>query len=173
GLQDLPYLAKVQLVSWMAGTAVTIALVLAEVGLAALAAGWVVTQGLSAGACALRLRMQFAEVWNAPAVKPSMADAKDVFARSGWVSLSHAGHVFLNGSDLLLLGAVLGPAATVPYACTGKLITVLANHPQLLMQSAAPAIAEMRTSESRASILRVSTALMRAMLILSGGVACL
>jgi hypothetical protein len=88
------------------------------------------------------------------------------------VSLSQAGHVFLNGSDLLVLGAFLGPAATVPYACTGKLITVLAHHPQLLMQAAAPAIAEMRTSESRASITRVSTALMRAMLILSGAVAC-
>jgi O-antigen/teichoic acid export membrane protein len=67
---------------------------------------------------------------------------------------------------------VLGPAATVPYACTGKLITVLANHPQLLMQAAAPAIAEMRTSASRADVTRVAVALMRAMLILSGAVGC-
>ena len=62
------------------------------------------------------------------------------------MSLAQVGQVFLNGSDLLVLGAILGPAATVPYACTGKLITVLANHPQLLMQTAAPAMAEMRVS---------------------------
>ncbi len=172
GLQDLSYLAKVQLASWIAGTTVTIGLVLAGVGLAALAAGWVVTQAASAAACAVRLRSQFDDVWHAPAVKSSMADTRDVFARSGWVSLSQVGQVFLNGSDLLVLGAVLGPAATVPYACTGKLITVLANHPQLLMQTAAPALAEMRTSATHSEIARVAGALMRAMLIGSGAVAC-
>lgn len=172
GLQDLSFLAKVQLASWIAGTAVTIALVIAGVGLAALAAGWVVTQAASAAACAVRLRSQFDDVWEAPAVKPSVAEARDVFARSGWVSLSQVGQVFLNGSDMLVLGAVLGPAATVPYACTGKLITVLANHPQLLMQTAAPALAEMRTSTTHTEIARVAGALMRAMLIGSGAVAC-
>jgi len=173
GLQDLSYLAKVQLASWIAGTAVTIALVIAGVGLAALAAGWVVTQAASAVACAVRLRSGFAEVWGAKAIRPSVGEARDVFARSGWVSLSQVGQVFLNGSDMLVLGAVLGPAATVPYACTGKLITVLANHPQLLMQTAAPALAEMRTSATHADLARVAGALMRAMLIGSGAVACL
>ena len=172
GLQDLSYLAKVQLASWIAGIAVTIALVVAGVGLAALAAGWVVTQATSAVACAVRLRAGFAEIWHAASVRPSIGDARDVFARSGWVSLSQVGQVFLNGSDLLVLGAVLGPAATVPYACTGKLITVLANHPQLLMQTAAPALAEMRTSATHADITRVAGALMRAMLIGSGAIAC-
>jgi O-antigen/teichoic acid export membrane protein len=172
GLQDLPYLGKVQLAGWIAGTAVTVSLVLARVGLAALAAGWVVTQGITVVACAFRLRQHFATIWNADRHSPTIAEGRELFQRSGWVSLSQIGQVFLNGSDILVLGAILGPAATVPYACTGKLITVLANHPQLLMQAAAPAIAEMRMSAPRAQLTRVSVALMRAMLILSGAVAC-
>ena len=173
GMQDLPYLGKVQLAAYVAGTATTVALVLAGGGLMALALGWAATQGVSAAGCAWRLRSRFTRVWTARTPPPALAEVRDLFRRSGWVSLSQVGQVFLAGSDLLVLGAILGPAATVPYACTGKLISVLAHHPQLLMQSAAPAIAEMRTSEARASISRVAAALMRAMLILSGAVACL
>ena len=172
GLQDLTYLGKVQLAAWSAGTIVTISLVLADAGLVALAAGWVATQLITSVACGLRLRQQFGPIWNAKAAGPSIKEARELFARSGWVSVTQIGQVFLNGSDLLVLGAILGPAATVPYACTGKLITVLSNHPQLLMQAAAPAIAEMRTSVPRAQLARVALALTRAMLILSGGVAC-
>jgi O-antigen/teichoic acid export membrane protein len=112
----------------------------------------------------VRLRGEFKALWVADAPTPTFTDARELFSRSGWVSLSQVGQVFLNGSDVLILGAILGPAATVPYACTGKLITVLANHPQLLMQAAAPAIAEMRTSASREQITRMTVALMRAML---------
>ena len=173
GLQDLPFLGKAQLAAYIAGTLTTVGFVIAGVGLPALAAGWVVTQAVSAAACAWRLAVSFTPVWRATADAPSLADARVLFGRSGWVSLSQVGQVFLNGSDLLVLGGILGPAATVPYACTGKLITVLANHPQLLMQAAAPAIAEMRASAQRAHLARVSVALMRAMLILSGAVACL
>ncbi len=172
GLQDLPYLGKVQLAAWSAGTVVTVSLVIADVGLAALAAGWVVTQGVSVAGCAVRMRGRFPAIWQARAPRPSAGEVGELFGRSGWVSLSQIGQVFLNGSDILVLGAILGPAATVPYACTGKLITVLANHPQLLMQAAAPAIAEMRESAPRARLAQVAMALMRAMLILSGAVAC-
>ncbi len=172
GLQDLAFLGKMQLVAWIAGTVVTIGMVLAGSGILALAAGWVVTQLITSAACAVRLRQQFGSIWNANAPAPSLTEARELFSRSGWVSVSQVGQVFLNGSDLLVLGAILGPAATVPYACTGKLITVLSNHPQLLMQASAPAIAEMRTSVPRAQLARVALALSRAMLILSGGVAC-
>jgi len=172
GLQELAFIGKVQLAAWTTGTIVTISLVLAQVGLAALAAGWIVTQAIIATGCALRLRNRFAALWAAESPPPSIADARELLQRSGWVSLSQVGQVFLNGSDVLLLGAILGPAATVPYVCTGKLISVLAHQPQLLMQAAAPAIAEMRTSASREHLARIAVALMRAMLILSGAVAC-
>ena len=172
GLQDLTYLGKVQLAAWAAGTIMTIGLVLADVGLMALAAGWVATQLITSIACGLRLRHHFEPIWHSDAAPPSATDVKDLFSRSGWVSATQIGQVFLNGSDVLVLGAVLGPAATVPYACTAKLITVLSNHPQLLMHAAGPALAEMRTSAQRTQLASVALALTRAMLILSGAVAC-
>ena len=126
-------------------------LVLADVGLAALAAGWVVTQAVIASpAVRSACGDAFPAIWHARTPRPSLSEVRELFGRSGWVSLTQIGQVFLNGSDVLVLGAILGPAATVPYACTGKLITVLANHPQLLMQAAAPAIAEMRNLGPRA-----------------------
>ncbi|MEO5896069.1 MAG: oligosaccharide flippase family protein [Vicinamibacterales bacterium] len=172
GLQDLPYLGKVQLAAWTAGMVTTVSLMLLDAGLAALATGWVVTQAVTAGACAWRLRQRFSSMWRAKPSRATLSDARELFGRSGWISLAQIGQVFLNGSDVLVLGAIFGPAATVPYACTAKLITVLSNHPQLLMQAAAPAIAEMRTSAARAKLVRVAVSLMRAMLILSGAVAC-
>ena len=173
GLQDLGYLGKVQMAAWAAGTATTIVLVLLGAELGALVAGWIVTQFTSAIACVARMRLRFGGIWARPATSLPWADTKGLVTRAGWVSAAQVGQVFLNGSDLLVIGAVLGPAAAVPYSCTGKLVSVLANHPQLLMQTAAPALAEMRTSESRERVAEVATALMRAMLVISGAVACL
>src|SRR5262245_56136925 len=44
GLQDLAFVAQTQFAAWALGTAVTVVLVLAGLGLPALAAGWCVTQ---------------------------------------------------------------------------------------------------------------------------------
>ena len=55
--------------------------------------------------------------------------------------MSQIAQVLLNGTDVMIIGALLGPAAVVPYACTGKLVSVLANQPQAILQSAAPASA--------------------------------
>src|SRR5262249_55509829 len=109
-----------------------------------------------------------------PQVPPvSWPVARSLFSRSSWVSVSQVAQVFLNGTDVLIIGKVLGPAAVVPYACTAKLITVLSNHPQLLMQTAAPALSELRAGGDRKRLGDVCAALTRAMLIVSGGVACL
>jgi O-antigen/teichoic acid export membrane protein len=51
-------------------------------------------------------------------------------------------------------------------------VQVLANHPQMLMQAAAPALSEMRVSEHRARLVASTSALTRAMLVISGSVAC-
>ena len=48
--------------------------------------------------------------------------AKGYVARSLWVAVSQTAQVLLNGTDVMIIGALLGPAAVVPYACTGKLI---------------------------------------------------
>jgi O-antigen/teichoic acid export membrane protein len=88
------------------------------------------------------------------------------------VSVTQVSQVLLAGSDVLVIGWLLGPAAVVPYACTAKLVQVLANHPQMIMQAAAPALSEMRIAETRARLIASTSALTRAMLILSGAVAC-
>ena len=94
------------------------------------------------------------------------------FGRSIWISMAQVAQTLLAGSDVLLVGALIGPAAAVPYACTAKLIQVLANHPQMLMQAAAPALSEMRMSERRERLATTTSALTRAMLVLSGAIAC-
>jgi O-antigen/teichoic acid export membrane protein len=171
GLQDLVFLGQVQVASWSAGTAIMVGLVLNGQRLGALATGWLVMQSVTTVACWWRIRSRFRHVW-APTISwASWADARLYFAKSVWVSTSQIAQVLLGGSDVLLIGAVLGPAAVVPYACTAKLIQVLANHPQMLMQAASPALSEMRMSESREKQISATFVLTRAMLVISGGVA--
>jgi O-antigen/teichoic acid export membrane protein len=101
------------------------------------------------------------------------ASVRDYIARSVWVSISQVSQVLLNGTDVMIVAAVLGPAAVVPYACTGKLVAVLANQPQAILQSAAPALSELRSSSDQARLFRVSAALAQATLAVSGLVACI
>ena len=173
GLQDLAYLGRVQLVAWAAGTLLTVLMVFQGVGLSALVAGWIVTQLATAGACGWRLRRHFAQGWMESPPEVPWPEARTLLGRSTWVSVAQIAQVFLNGTDVLLIGKMLGPAAVVPYSCTGKLVSVLTNHPYLLMQAASPALSEMRTAERRERLAEVTTALTRAMLILSGAVTCL
>jgi O-antigen/teichoic acid export membrane protein len=58
----------------------------------------------------------------------------------------------------------------VPYACTGKLVTLLANQPQMFMQLALPALSELRTSAARERLFDVARAMAQVMLLLSGAV---
>ena len=58
----------------------------------------------------------------------------------------------------------------MPYACTGKLITMLANQPQMFMQLALPALSELRTSASRERLFEVSRSMTQVMLLASGAI---
>lgn len=172
GLQDLEFVARAQFASWAAGTLVTVGLVVNGLGLPALASGWCVTQLLTVAACGLRLRSRF------PAAMPrglsfgGAASAREYVARAAWVSVSQTAQVLLNGTDVIIIGALLGPAAVVPYACTGKLVAVLANQPQAILQSAAPALSELRPSGDRVRMFQVTAALAQSTLAVSGLVAC-
>jgi O-antigen/teichoic acid export membrane protein len=164
GLQDLPFLARTQLVGWALGTIVTIAFVVAGAGIFALVGGWIVTVGFPAVAAWWRVRRLLPSL----STSTSPPQIRQYFERSIWVSVAQVAQVLLAGSDLLLLGQILGPSAVVPYACTGKLVTVFANHPQLLMHAAQPALTELRASQSKARLASVATALTQAMLMMSG-----
>ena len=168
GIQDLSYLAKSQMAGWALGTTVTIAMVVAGMGLYAIVLGWIVTLAVPAVATWWRARRLWPPPRTAGGAPGAAPAARQYFHRSIWVSAGQIGQVLLAGSDVLLLGKILGPTAVVAYACTGKLVTVFANHPQLLMQAAQPALTELRASESRERLAGVATALTQTMLMLSG-----
>lgn len=172
GLQDLTFLGAAQMGSWFVSTGTTIALALAGFGLYALSVGWAVAQLALAGICWQRLRTRYPHILPSRIPPLSWVRGRAYLSKSIWVSVSQVAQVFLNGSDVLIIGKLLGPAAAVPYFCTGKLIGVLANQPQMLMQAAGPALSELRTGETRDRVHRVCTALTEAMLMASGAVAC-
>ena len=172
GLQDLAFVARTQFIAWVAGTLINIVLVFQGFTLSALAAGWCVTQAVVIGACGLRLAWVFPGAMPRRLLFSECRSARDYLMRSIWVSVSQIAQVLLNGTDVMIVGGLLGPAAVVPYACTGKLVSVLANQPQAILQSAAPALSELRTTADRGRLFQVSAALAQATLAVSGLVAC-
>jgi len=173
GLQDLRFAAGLQLASWAINASVTVLLVLMGRGIDALAIGWVVGQFASGITSGYRLWTRF------PAAIPlglpalSWEKTRDWLASSAWVSVAQVAQVLMNGSELLVIGKMLGPAATVPYACTARLIQVFSNAPTLVMQTAGPALAELRAADERGRLSPVTGGLTQATLLLSGAIACI
>jgi O-antigen/teichoic acid export membrane protein len=172
GLQDLAFVARAQFAAWAAGTIATIGLVLQGSGLLALAAGWCATQVMLVVASGLRLRHAFPEAMPRRLAFDDLGGVRAYMAQSAWISVSQVSQVLLNGTDVMVIAAILGPAAVVPYVCTGKLVSVLANQPLAILQSAAPALSELRSAGDRSRLFAVSAALAQATLALSGLVAC-
>ena len=172
GLQELPYLGKLQFASWAISTVLMVILILRGVGLYALAIGWVAGQLIPSILSMYHLKTAFPHFF--PTKLPKM-DRKELFRSmtSGtWVSVAQISQVLMNGSDYIIIGKLLGPSAVVPYACTQKLIMVLANQPIMIMEMAAPGLSQMKTSESRARIFQACNALTLGLLSASGAVAC-
>ncbi|MGH9370280.1 MAG: lipopolysaccharide biosynthesis protein [Vicinamibacterales bacterium] len=172
GLQDLAFVARAQFAAWAIGTVVNVWLVLHGYALSALAAGWCATQLLVVLSCGVRLARGLPGAMPRRLRIGDRTSVRDYLARSAWISVSQVSQVLLNGTDVMIVAALLGPAAVVPYACTGKLVAVLANQPQAILQSAAPALSELRTAGDRARLFTVSAALAQATLAVSGLVAC-
>jgi O-antigen/teichoic acid export membrane protein len=168
GLQELPFLSRIQIAAWTINTVTTIALVISGASLYALVIGWSLGQAITAGAAWLKISRQYRTSWPARRVSASWPQVKEYLGQAVWISIAQVAQVFLTGSDMLLVGAVLGANPVVLYSCTGKLATVLSNHPQLIMQAATPALSEMRASEHRDHLKNTSVALMLAMLSISG-----
>jgi O-antigen/teichoic acid export membrane protein len=172
GVQELPFLSRVQITSWALTTILTIALVLKGAGLYALVVGWGAGQLFAAAAARVRIAQRYADAWPSWQLRPGRSQVASYMRQAGWISVAQVAQVFLTGSDLLLVGSVLGAGAVVQYSCTGKLAMVLSNHPQLIMQAATPALSEMRAANRRDQLLDASVALMLVMLTMSGLVAC-
>ena len=170
GLQDLAFVGTTQLTSWAAGTVVTIVGVIAGLGLYSLTFGWVATQVVSAAMAWVRLRRVFPEMKPDHLPSLTIAALREQLGRSVWISVGQLAQVLLSGTDLIVIGKLLGPAAVVPYACTAKLTTMLANQPQMFMQLALPALSELRASASRDRLFAVSRSLTQIMLLASGAI---
>jgi O-antigen/teichoic acid export membrane protein len=171
GLQDLAFLGRTQLLSWLAGAAVTVALLLAGWGLWGVAGGWVVGQTLPPLFFYVRLRQ--AHRARLPDRLPPLAwaEARAYLRKALWVSLSQVTVQIVAGADVLVVGAVLGTRAVVAYTCTAKLALVAGNLPLLIPQVAQPALAELRVREAAPRLRDVTTALTQAILLASGLIA--
>lgn len=172
GLQDFGFLGKAYIVAFVLSTAVTVGGVLAGFGLYALAFGWAALQLASAGANWYRLRKHFPGVLPSSLPQLGREVARLRLKQGFWISTNQVAQVLLTGTDVLIIGKLFGPVAVVPYVCTAKLISVLSNQPQLLMQAAGPALSQMRAGESRDRLPQVCIALTQAMLMISGAVVC-
>jgi len=173
GLQDHAFLGRIGIVIYLISTSTTVLLVLVGWGLYALAIGWTVQQFAGAVTGWYRLYTHFPGVLPRTVPEIGRAIARKRLGQGFWVSLNQIAQVLLNGTDILIIGKLFGPAAVVPFAITGKLIGVLSNQPQMLMAAAGPALSQMRMGESRERLSQVCIALSQAMLMLSGAVVCI
>ena len=171
GLQDLAYVGKVQIVVWSLSVAVTILLVLAGYGLYGLSLGWLVGQMVIGPACYLRIRRKHPRVLGGGR-KLSWSNTRQHLQRGFWVHINQVGQILLSGTDILIIGWLLGPLAVVPYVITGKLVVLLGQQPGLLIQTAGPALSQLRATGNRARVGEVCAALALGVVVLSGAVFC-
>jgi O-antigen/teichoic acid export membrane protein len=172
GLQDLAALGWSGLAAWIVQLLVTVVLVLAGLGFWALAIGWACNRFLSTVYCWYRLRTAFPGVLSGGAGLPYLGEGSGLVGRGLWVSVGRVSHMLLSGADVIILGQMVGPAIVVAYACTAKLPLVFVPHLYSLAVTAEPALSELRTTRSRESLTRASTALGQLMVLLGGLLAC-
>ena len=172
GLQETPYLGRLQFLSWTLNTGLTILFVLAGFGLYALAVGWVVGGITTAVFSFFRLKKCQPGAFPPTLPKLSWRELLRALSSGFWVSMAQVAQVLVAGTDYIIIGRVLGPSAVVPYACTQKLISVLGNQPYMIMEMAAPGLSQMKTSETRQRIFQVCTGLTLGMLTAAGAIAC-
>jgi O-antigen/teichoic acid export membrane protein len=172
GLQDLGYLGAVRIAVWAVGVTVSVLFVELGAGLWGLAGGWIIVQLVEPVAWWWRMRTRWQGLIPSPLPAPAPGDVREHIRRGLWVSIAQIAQALLQGTELVLIGPLLGPAAVVSFVCTGKLATVLANQPQILMQAASPALSELKVAAPREHLFDVSSAIARAMLLGSGAVAC-
>lgn len=170
GLQDIKFLSQLRMALWAFVTAMTVVLLLFGWRLYALAAGWSFNVVAFQLAAFLRLRVRNPHLvrigdW----LDPDRLTWRD-FTRGSWVSIGQVAQLLRDGTSLIALASVAGPSVVVIYTCTSKLMSVLANQPQLLVLSALPGLSEIRTGCSKGHLQVVTTSLAQAMLLLSGGI---
>jgi O-antigen/teichoic acid export membrane protein len=168
GLQDLSFTGRMQILNWVLGTAAMVLMVLAGWNLYALASSWVIGQAAMMPVFLYRLLTRFPGVLPRRPARLTWECARRQLGNGFWVSVAQIAQALMTNTDLLIIGRLLGPAAVVPYACTGKLASVLANQAQILMQTATPGLCELKAGESRQRLFQAILGLNQGILALSG-----
>jgi O-antigen/teichoic acid export membrane protein len=168
GLQDQAFGSLASAAGWLLTTVLSVGLVFAGFSLYALAAGWAAGQLLTCALCWGRLRSRHPGVtlWGA---WPGGAALGRHLRPSLWTAARQLAQLLVYGSDLVILGGLLGPAVVVVYSCSTRLLTLLNNQAYLLATTAVPALSELSVGGDRDRLCRASQALGLAMLIVSGG----
>jgi O-antigen/teichoic acid export membrane protein len=171
GLQDFGYIGYLQMAGWSLGVIVNVALVLKGFGLYGLALGWAATQATISLGSVWRMYTRHSHM--CPRRVRWLGIPRLVkYLKSGfWVSMSQITQMLVKSSDVVMLASLRGPAAVVPYSCSSKLQSVLANQPQVILQAAQPGLTQLRATGDRKHTGTVIGTLAQAMLTVSGGVA--
>ncbi|HTS47007.1 MAG TPA: oligosaccharide flippase family protein [Bryobacteraceae bacterium] len=173
GLQDLAFVNAMRIVTWALNTATIVLLIFAGWNLYALASGWVASQLVTTPIYWYRLRTRFPEA--VPRRLPPLLweHTKAQLGKGFWVTVSSVASLLIGTTDVLAIGRFLGPAAVVPYNCTGKLAGVVMNQVNILMHTAGPGLCELKAGGDRPRIFGVLVALTQGMLHLSGLIFCI
>lgn len=167
GLQDLAFLGRAQLLAWAASTALLVLALAAGAGIEALAGSWGLGQALMVLSCARRLRRRYPAAWPSPGRLTADA-ARSYLARSVWVSVGQISQLLINGTEVVLIGGFLGPAAVVRYTVTAKLLAVGASLPGIVAHTAMPGLSELRAGRDPAALQRSTSALLLGILLAGG-----
>jgi O-antigen/teichoic acid export membrane protein len=170
GLQDLAYVGGVEIVSWALGVAATVGFIELGFGLYSVAVGPAIAQVVSCVAWIWRL---VATHRSALPHRVPWLDPRVVWKRlkpGGWVSLSQIAHLLLNGTDIVIIGRILGPTAVLPYSFTDKSETLFNNQPYTVAALAGPAISQLRGGSDLPRMVRAVRAVSGVVVILSGGI---
>jgi O-antigen/teichoic acid export membrane protein len=173
GLQDLGFQGAAQFIGLLAGSLVTFTALWNGAGLYALALGWIVTQIAPAALAWARVRHRHAGVRAGTHAGLTWADSRAQLSRGAWISVGQIAQVLLTGTDLVIVGTMAGPESAVVYACTGKLVTLLAHQPQLFLLTALPALSELRGAAARERLDQVSRSMTQLLFLASGAIVTL
>ena len=172
GLQDLKFLGQLRMWLWGISAAIVVAMLLAGAGFYALACSWCLQEAGGNIIAVFRVRRLRPDLFNMDAWRQAGPFRWQWLARGLWISLGQVSSSLVGGTDLLITGRVFGAATVVIYSCTGKLVQVLQQQPQVLASTALPGLSQMKTSEGLRRIQKATTCLTQAMIFVAGGIVC-
>ncbi len=171
GLQDVTFSGAASIGHWAINISLVLFLLLEGYGLYALAAAAVVPQLALAVASFLRLRSIAPDLFKGW-TRPSLSTVFHLTREGMGAWLSSFGWRMISASNNIIVVALASPEAAVVYACSSKLGDVMMQMAWLLPDSGLVGLAQLSGEGRLQRVKEVTTAMLRLLLITSGGVAC-